>query len=326
MPHRDLECLRVGVMVTTYKRPGSLLRTLESLATQEKAGAEMDVHVIDNACDPDVERLVQGIARRTGLAARYHAEPQRGVASARNRALSLLAPEMDYLAFIDDDEIASPLWLASLLRTAHVFQAEIVQGPVEPAYETEAPGWFRKGRFTALGPFRDGGELRFGFSGNVLLSVRMLRETGIRFDPRFDRSGGEDQHFFMALMASGYRILTSRDAIVFETIPASRISLADFIRRRFRIGATLTVAWRMLSADRTLLPKRIAVGLGHTALGIAGCCPPWRWSGDTLAFNLGRVAYGLGQIVGAAGVIGASYDSVHIADGDRREGEKSHGL
>lgn len=324
MSHRNRERPKIGIMITTFRRPASLNRTLESLAHQEKSGADYKIHVIDNACDADIALLVAGFARRTGLAVHYHAEEKRGVASARNHALALLSPEMDYLAFIDDDEVASPLWLKSLLQTAAEFRADIVQGPVEPVYEVEAPRWFRRGRFTALGPFRDGGELRYGFSGNVLLSAAMLRETGVRFDTRFDRSGGEDQHFFMALMERGYRIVTSRDAIVLETIPASRLSLQDLMRRRFRIGATLTVAWRLLRHDRSLVPKRVAIGMAHAMLGAAACLPPWRWSGEDLASNLGRVAYGVGQVAGAAGLVGASYETVHVAAGDRMEG-KNHG-
>lgn len=314
--HEKSKNHHVGVMITTFRRPRGLIQTLDSLAQQEWRDGTFEVHVIDNEGNPAVEAIVRGFARRTQILTQYHRENVRGVASARNRALAALTDTMEYLAFIDDDEVASPLWLSNLIKTAVRFDASIVQGPVEPVYEADAPAWFRKARITALGPFRDGEELRFGFSGNVLLSCAMLRESGVQFDPRFDRSGGEDQHFFMMLMQRGYRIVTSRDAFVFETIPLSRVSLRDFVKRRFRIGATLTVAWRLLRNERIFLVKRVVIGAGHAGLGALAFLLPWRWTGEDLATNLGRIAYGCGQVAGISGLMGSSYETVHRSEID----------
>lgn len=307
----NVKTLKIAIMVTTFRRLPGLLKTLESLISQKSVAHDYSIHVIDNDCDKAVEAEVMKIAEQTPLKIDYHPEAKRGVASARNRALTLVSEIDDYIAFIDDDEIASPHWLASLVKTAQFFDADVVQGPVEPIYSRSAPPWFVRGRLTALGPFREGHELRFGFSGNVLLSAPMLRQTGLRFDPRFDRTGGEDQHFFMALMEAGIRIVTSRDAIVFETIPSSRIALSDYLKRRFRIGATLTQAWQLLRPDTRNTSFRICVGSGHAVLGIAQCALPWRWNGHALALNAGRVAYGFGQIMGALGISNAPYDTIH---------------
>jgi succinoglycan biosynthesis protein ExoM len=316
--------VHIGVMITTFRRPMGLLRTIESLIGQQGDFGTYEIHVIDNDCDQRIETLILDICRHTGVEIYYHAEKRRGVASARNHALTLVKEEMDYMAFIDDDEAASPLWLKSLVDTAQKFNVGIVQGPVEPIYEGDVANWFHKGRVTALGPFRDGQELRFGYSGNVLLSTAIVLETGLRFDPRFDRSGGEDQHFFMGLMAMGHRIIASRDAIVFETIPVSRLSLKEYIRRRFRIGATLTLAWRLLRVDRRILPYRILVGAGHAGFGFLACLVPWHWFSSGLALHIGRIAYGFGQIAGAGGYIGSSYTTIHQERGDRI-GDYNHG-
>ena len=317
MFHSD-EMPTIAIMVTTFRRLPSLQKTLESLVSQKDIACDYTIHVIDNDCDKNVEAEVLKIAEQKRIKIHYHPEPKRGVASARNRALSMVSDIDDYIAFIDDDEIASPHWLASLVKTARCFDADVVQGPVEPLYAGFAPSWFVRGRLTALGPFREGHELRFGFSGNVLLSASMLRKTGLRFDPRFDRSGGEDQHFFMALMAAGIRIVTSRDAIVFETIPASRLALRDYLKRRFRIGATLTQAWQLLKPDMKNTGFRICVGSGHAVLGVAQCAFPWRWTSQALVLNAGRVAYGVGQIMGALGVSSASYETIHGSHGSHQ--------
>jgi len=314
---RRKESTHVGILITTFRRPTGLCRTLNSLAEQELNNITIEIHVIDNDCDSKITAIVDRFAQLTRIEAYYHSEAKRGVASARNHALQMVHEKMDYVAFIDDDELASPIWLKSLVETAREFNASIVQGPVEPVYENNVSSWFRNGRFTALGPFRNGGELRFGYSGNVLLSTRLLLKTGVRFDSRFDRSGGEDQHFFMALMEMGFRIVTSRDAIVFETIPVSRLSFPELMRRRYRIGATLTLAWRLLRHDRRVMPYRILIGAGHALIGFFGCLMPWHWRGHRLASHFGRIAYGMGQIAGAGGLIGSSYSTVHQTRLDR---------
>lgn len=312
-----IKSTHVGIMITTFRRPTGVRRTLNSLAKQEQNNITFEIHVIDNDCNPKIAAIIERFKKITHIETYYHSEAKRGVASARNHALQTVHEKMDYIAFIDDDELASPFWLKSIVETAQQFNASIVQGPVEPIYENNVPSWFRNGRFTALGPFRNGGELRFGYSGNVLLSSTLLLKTGVRFDSRFDRSGGEDQHFFMSLMAMGSRIVTSRDAIVFETIPASRLSFHELMRRRYRIGATLTLAWRLLRNDRRVMPYRILIGAGHAFIGFLGCFMPWHWRGHRLASHFGRIAFGVGQIAGAGGLIGSSYSTVHKTCLDR---------
>jgi glycosyltransferase involved in cell wall biosynthesis len=142
-----------------------LLRCLKSIVDQRGQYGSFEIHIIDNDCDPVVEGMVIDFKQETRSQLYYHKEPKRGVASARNGALAVVSHTMDYVAFIDDDEIASPFWLESMLTTAEQFSASIVQGPVEPQFEDPVPGWFRNSRITALGPFREGEELRFGFSG-----------------------------------------------------------------------------------------------------------------------------------------------------------------
>jgi succinoglycan biosynthesis protein ExoM len=322
---RSLRKLRhTGILITTFRRPKGLMRCLKSIVDQRGQYGSFEIHIIDNDCDPVVEGMVIEFKQETRSQLYYHKEPKRGVASARNGALAVVSDTMDYVAFIDDDEIASPFWLESMLTTAEQFSASIVQGPVEPQFEDPVPGWFRNSRITALGPFREGEELRFGFSGNVLLSRSLIQESGLRFDLRFDKSGGEDQHYFMSLMKNGHRIIASRDAIVFETIPRSRMLFKEYVKRRFRIGATLTLSWRLLRTDKLVAPYRVLIGSGHAISGFISCFSPWCWRFDLLALSIGRIAYGIGQIAGTGGFVGSSYTTIHQSRLDRA-GDPNHG-
>src|SRR5690348_15043491 len=100
-PRRDT---LLAVCVCTYGRPKSLRDCLASLSRQQPVdNVRHFVIVIDNDATCSAMPVVS--ASRSG--AFYIAEPRRGIAYARNRGLSLAARlEADWIAFIDDDEIA----------------------------------------------------------------------------------------------------------------------------------------------------------------------------------------------------------------------------
>lgn len=236
--------MRIALFVPTFRRPGGLERTLRGIAAQRFRRArspDMVVHIVDNDADAPMKALVEELAPKLPWPVLHHCEPERGVASCRNRCLDLLGPEDDALVFIDDDEVPRPYWLDELIAVAEETGAEIVQGPVLSRYIDPVPDWFAKGRFLQLGPFEDGQELRFGFSGNVLIDAEALRGIAPRFDERFNATGGEDQHFFIRMMREGCRIVTAGRAIADEWVPGTRTTLGYMLKRRYRVGATLAL-------------------------------------------------------------------------------------
>ncbi|HEY5761303.1 MAG TPA: glycosyltransferase family A protein, partial [Steroidobacter sp.] len=111
----------VDVLVLTYKRPGLLADTLDSLARQRlPADHRMTVIVVDNDAGQSAQATV---SRYQAVFAdiRYVCETEANVAKARNRALA--EARARYAAFIDDDEVASPEWLATLLRAREQYRA-----------------------------------------------------------------------------------------------------------------------------------------------------------------------------------------------------------
>jgi glycosyltransferase involved in cell wall biosynthesis len=61
---------------------------------------------------------------------RYVVEPRRGLSFVRNRAISeARAARADFVAFLDDDEVATAPWLTELLRVQGRYAADVVTGP-----------------------------------------------------------------------------------------------------------------------------------------------------------------------------------------------------
>lgn len=228
----------VDVCVCTFQRP-SVWDTLASLAAQTGA-PRMRVIVADNDDTPSATPIAARARSELSLDVHYIHAPARNISIARNACLD--AATADFVAFIDDDEIAAPNWLASLVSSITEYGA--VFGPVPARYPADAPGWVVAGDFCSTRPtILAGGEIRTGYSGNVLL--RRAAVGDLRFDPALGRVGGEDTMFFAILHQRGVKLGYAPEAVAGEAISAKRLTLSWLLRRSFRTGQTAARTARM---------------------------------------------------------------------------------
>src|SRR3954453_12409000 len=117
----------VDVGVCTFRRP-AVADTLASLASQVlPQGVSLRVIVADNDAEPEARTRVLTAAEAHGLDVVYRHAPARNISLARNACLD--AATAEWIAFLDDDETASPGWLAALLAEAQVGGWDAVLGP-----------------------------------------------------------------------------------------------------------------------------------------------------------------------------------------------------
>lgn len=318
--------MHVAICCVTFCRPeglGRLLDGLNGLTFHKNPQPEITVIVVDNDGAAPMRPRVEAVRPGFRWRLRYACEPVQGVSSARNRALDLVPPDADCIASIDDDEVPVPGWLDELLHVCRQYAAPIVQGPVRPHFLSPPPRWLIRGRFLELGPYQDGAALHYGYTGNSLIDAALVRDLRLRFDPRFDRTGGEDQHFFGRAIAAGHRIITAEKALVHEWIPASRTTLLYLLRRHFRMGTTLAAIDRIEGGTGRLAMRAIK-GLGRIGLGLAQTTTVLSRGLAGLAAALCTIAWGAGALAGLFGVTQREYDTVHalppaptLAPGDR---------
>ena len=228
----------------------------------------------------------------------YVVEPTRGISAARNRAV-LQAGPVDFVAFIDDDEWAEPTWLAELLRTQARTQAQVVVGPVVPAFdERPPPSWFTKGGFLAPYRYEQDEQLGFAYTGNVLVQSSVLEPAGAPFSERFGLLGGEDTHFFMRVHLSGAKIVWAAEALVHESVPAARMTASWLVQREYRRGNTLSLCLRDLEDSPQRRFKRVAHGLLRIGQGTAYTGAAILFGRRMLVRGLQRIAFGAGLITG----------------------------
>ena len=98
----------IAVLVSAYKRPDHLRRTLLSLALQRDVAGLMEVVVADDGSPDTVRPVVEAFARRVDFPVRFTTHVHDGFRLARCRNEGALVSEAPYLLFTDGDCILPP--------------------------------------------------------------------------------------------------------------------------------------------------------------------------------------------------------------------------
>ena len=273
--------LTVTVGILTYRRHEPLRRTLSSVEASILSGRGhghpwrfTEVLVVDNDLRPTAQEVVDEIAADGyPVPLRYVHEPTPGLAAGRNRALDETIS--DVLVFIDDDEEAESGWPDGLLEVMATSGAALVGGPVRTRFTDEPPPWARKGHFFDRDEPENGSVQAWLRSGNLAIDLAQINNRGLRFDPRFGLSGGEDVAFSRQASRIGLALRWSSTAVVTEDVgperttirwvtKRERASTANWVRAELFEGGTL--GRRPLIAARG--GARIAQGLATVLAGI----------------------------------------------------------
>lgn len=224
----------VDICICTFRR-AFLAETLASIAALSQGGHAIRVIIADNDDIPSARELVDEMRTKVPFPITYVHAPASNICIARNACLD--QADADYVAFVDDDEVVTPGWIAALVARAEASGAAAVLGPVRAIYGRDAPRWMVEGDFHSTRAVFVGDTIRTGYTCNVLIRWCMPYR-GLRFDLALGRSGGEDTAFFYRLTALGGTIAYAEDALVEEPVPADRASMAWLVRRRLRFGQT----------------------------------------------------------------------------------------
>lgn len=227
----------VAVIIPTLRRPDSLARALRSLFAQQGVDDRIaELVVADNDPQASAAATVQALRPDAPWPIVYRHAPTPGVATARNAGLA--ATDAPLIAFLDDDEAASPGWLAALLAAREATGADVVFGPITG----RAPGaaaWLRpylERFFGRAGPATTGLiEEPFG-CGNSLMLRRTALPGEAPFSTAADDMGGEDDILFAGLRARGGRFGWAAEARVEEFAPPHRATLRYALARAFAYG------------------------------------------------------------------------------------------
>jgi len=178
---------KIAICVITYKRPeglSNLLASLNQLSFNKVPRPILELVVVDNDTSGNAAQLCKAIDFPDYAAIKCVTEERRGISYARNTAIASTSADVDFIAFIDDDEIADPAWLDELLHAEKVHDADVVTGCVLSHFTDEMPDWIRRGAFFDRERYVTGQPLTWARTGNVLIRKSIFDFLGM-FDERF---------------------------------------------------------------------------------------------------------------------------------------------
>jgi len=254
----------VAICIATHSRPTALrnlLKSIDALVDTMPDGTKIDIRlaVIDN--DPGHSAAaVLSEPRRFPLA--HREDPQRGYASIRNATVNLAGASVEWLAFVDDDEVVSKTWLVELMVAALESRAAVVSGCVVSLDSTGVETHRSTARdFT---PGRSDVALDRAHTDNLLVSATSFHDaSGFNLD--FDITGGEDIDLTHRIQRAGGLIVFTPDALVKAIDHPGRRTLRYSLRRGYAGNHNYS---RVRRANRKLPQiSRVVAGLARIVQG-----------------------------------------------------------
>ncbi len=262
-PDGSNETADVAVIVCAYtdERWDDIIEALTSIAAQEPRVTEK-VLVIDH----NDELLAKARERLAGqdlvIVANMH---EKGLSGARNSGIA--ASTASIVAFLDDDAVADPGWIANALF--HYEDANVigVGGGVRPIWQTVRPRWWPEEFDWVVGCSykglpKSGNPMRNPIGANM--SVRRSAFTAVGgFSPAIGRvgkrpAGCEETELFIRVHrhSPGKVVIHAPESSVGHKVPGDRASYSYFRARCYAEGLSKAVVSKLVGAEAGLSSER----------------------------------------------------------------------
>jgi glucosyl-dolichyl phosphate glucuronosyltransferase len=228
----------ITVIIPTYNRLDHLQAAVRTVLAQTHESLE--VIVVDNNCTDGTDACVRGLVLEDKRV-RYVQECTQGLNPARNRGLAEARGE--WVAYLDDDELAPTQWLSNLRTCSHETGADGVGGGYRPLWEDVPPDWLSRSECLKeiVGVHTRGQERKptdWLLGGNCCYRREALERVGgfgnfIGYRGRKSLADGADVAVGHKLCEAGYSLWYEPQACIFHKIPMERQTLHYIGRRAF---------------------------------------------------------------------------------------------
>ncbi|MBX5068902.1 glycosyltransferase family A protein [Rhizobium lentis] len=268
---RGMSPLNIAVGVLTYRRLDGIAKLLDVMTRQTRHPARpyhLTMVIVDNDAAGSARATVEGFGQTGAYDLIYVVESNQGIPFARNRALDSAPTGTDLFCFLDDDEWPVDGWLDAMLETREKNRADCVYGPVQPVYPENPPEYFIKARVFERKKNKDGQRISYAASNNVMFDYPLIRSWNLRFEEKMRFTGGTDYLFFNQAIRRGMQVFWADKALVYDIVPASRMTWKWVLQRQYRLGNTFAVS-EVLHGNLKRRLYRAAYGATRVMLGLA---------------------------------------------------------
>ncbi|BCS31453.1 hypothetical protein TBR22_A06540 [Luteitalea sp. TBR-22] len=267
----------LDVIVCTWNNAALLDRTLRSLEAQHPVpGLDWSLLVVDNNCTDDTSLVLQAALSR-GLPLRVEHEPEQGLTPARLRGVR--STTRTWLAFVDDDCVLDPAWLA---QTAAFIGAHpdcgAFGGRITLAWEGSPPAYALRVPYAFAGKNHGDTPHRRTWLAGLGMTVRRaaLESTGWVERPLLaDRIGsrlvsGGDMEIGLRIASRSHEVWYAPECRITHCIPERRTSRDYLARLLAGLGASRhqVAALTWARSAPAFAGFSIAVAVGFAARGL----------------------------------------------------------
>ena len=253
---------RISVVVATHNRADLLPACVEAVLAQREPPGGFEVLVVDSASADRTPDVIEKLRRGNPDRLRAVREDAPGVARARNRGVRETTGEL--LAFLDDDAVPEPGWLAALVEALDARGAAAAGGRTVTVWPESGRPWWITDR---LAPFFDVPPLpgdavvplvfpKVPAPGNALIR-RDAVVGGGGFDENVGRIGrgmlsGEDVPLYAWIARRGLPVIYVPQAAVRHGIHPGRLRFRALVRRMIDEGISEARFGRPISTAELL--------------------------------------------------------------------------
>lgn len=239
--------MKLSIIIATYNRSASLVRTLESIVRQSADVALWECVVVNNnSTDDTAQRFAEFAAAHPHFSLRMVDEPKQGLSNARNGGIA--AAQGQYIAIIDDDETVEESFAASYIEFFEAFPSAVAAGgAVIPRYDNQKPKWLSRYTEQMIANPLDLDVVvtlfpshRVPAGGNMAFRREVFEQVGV-FNPLLGRNGvslvgGEENDLFARLRRCGHPLYFVPNAAIYHHIPDEKLTDDYFDRLSFNVG------------------------------------------------------------------------------------------
>jgi hypothetical protein len=314
---------RICVGVVTRNRKQMFRELLESF---KKMRLPADTDVIFAVVENDKVRSLTDEISDFGSSAKifYELEEKLGIPFARNRVLEISLREgCDFTSFVDDDETVDPLWLCSLFDEMSHRDLDLIGGEVQLHPVDSRANFLQKLVWRGL-DWRYKRIARRSLNhhssvsinkvvittNNWLIRNSFLRRTGLFFNESIGQSGGSDTMFFKFARSQGIKSGWSPKAIVFETVPLSRLSVR-YQYRRGRDQAIASFRYKYPKATLGMIPLSLGFAIAKSLTSLLLVILALFTNGRTFTASVRAFGLASGRIQALLGRKSSHYWMIH---------------
>lgn len=233
-----------SAVICTHNRSSLLADCINSLLNQNIDSENFEILIIDNNSTDNTKEIATDFCKKHNNI-KYFFEKAVGYSAPRNCGWKNASGKI--VAYIDDDEIAAPNWIESILNTFQIEEEpDIIGGIYEVRYDETPPEWFTDS-MGGTNKNRQKGVLNrradcYLAGGNIALKKEVLEKLN-GFSNDFDMKDGvlmmgEDTDICQRAKNAGFKLYYNPEIVIYHRMNSNNYDIEKRKEKAKKTGMT----------------------------------------------------------------------------------------